>query len=52
MIPFPQSLDRDVCYSSDGRVLPDHIPDNCDMVFICEKFQGEAYDYLHSRKLR
>jgi len=41
-----------VCYSSDGHTLPDHIPDNCDMVFVCEEFEGHAYDYLHSRRLR
>ena len=41
-----------MCYSSDGQTLPDHIPDNCDMVFVCEEFEGHAFDYLHSRKLR
>ena len=47
-----QSLGRHVCYSVDGYNLPDDIPDDCDMVFVCEQFEGEAYEYLHSRKLR
>ena len=41
-----------MCYSVDGYNLPDEIPDDCDMVFVCETFEGEAYEYLHSRKLR
>ena len=50
--PTPQGLGLVVCYSQDGRTIPDHIPDECDMVFVCEQFEGEVYDYLHSRKFR
>ena len=41
-----------VVYSDDGRKMPDHVPDECDMVFVCELFEGDVYNYLHSRKFR
>jgi hypothetical protein len=41
-----------VVYSENGKKMPDHLPDECDMVFVCEQFDGEAYTYLHSRKFR
>ena len=47
-----QGLEMVVCYSQDGRTIPDHIPDECDMVFVCEQFDGQVYEYLHSRKFR
>ena len=54
-VPFPpcaQSLDLVVVYSENGKKMPDHLPDECDVVFVCELFEGEAYNYLHSRKFR
>lgn len=47
-----ESLSTEVCYSTNGRKIPDHVPDECDMVFICEDFEGEVYQYLCSKKFR
>ena len=47
-----QSLNLLVIYSQDGKRVPDYVPDECDMVFVCELFEGEVYEYLHSRKFR
>ena len=38
----------EVCYSSNGRKMPDYVPDECKMVFVCEEFTGSIYDYLNS----
>ena len=35
-----------VCYSTDGYHLPKEIPDECNMTFICEKFEGKVFNYL------
>ena len=41
-----------VCYSTDGHHLPKEIPDECDMTFICEKFEGKVFNYLKQKGFR
>ena len=42
----------EVCYSETGRKLPDHVPDECHMVFVCAAFSGPDYDRLVEKKFR
>ena len=41
-----------VCYSADGDHLPKEIPDECNMTFICEKFEGKVFNYLKRQGFR
>jgi NAD-dependent DNA ligase len=47
-----QDIGLDVCYSETGRKLPEHIPDECHMVFICQHFSGPDFDRLVDKKFR
>ena len=47
-----QDLGMEVCYSDTGRKLPDHVPDECHMVFVCADFSGPDYDRLVEKKFR
>lgn len=47
-----QHTGLEVCYSQDGRHLPDHVPDECDIVFVLEEFSGPVFDHLRSAGLR
>ena len=49
---FMQHTGLEVCYSQDGRHLPDHVPDECDIVFVLEEFSGPVFDQLRSAGLR
>ena len=42
----------EVCYSDTGRKLPDHVPDECHMVFVVDDFSGPDYDRLVEKKFR
>ena len=50
--PNTQGFGCEVFYSTDGKRVPDYVPDNCRMVFVCSDFEGGVFDYLHSRKYR
>lgn len=41
-----------MCYSTDGYHLPKDIPDECNMVFICEKFEGKVFNNLKQKGFR
>ena len=41
-----------MCYSTDGYHLPKDIPDECNMVFICEKFEGKVFSNLKQKGFR
>ena len=47
-----QHTGLEVCYSKDGRHLPDNIPDECDIVFVLEEFAGPVFEQLKSTGLR
>jgi len=47
-----QLLGLTVCYSTDGKHLPKEIPDECNMVFICDKFEGKVFEYLNEKGFR
>lgn len=47
-----QHTGLEVCHSQDGRHLPDHVPDECDIVFVLEEFSGPVFDQLRSTGLR
>ena len=47
-----QELGLEVCYSENGRRLPDHVPDECQIVFVCESFSGADYDRLVEKRFR
>jgi len=49
---FRQVLGLTVCYSIDGKHLPKEIPDECNMVFICDKFEGKVFEYLNEKGFR
>ena len=50
--PLTQDIGMEVCYSENGRRLPEHVPDECNMVFVCELFSGPVYDRLVEKKFR
>lgn len=47
-----ESLGLRVCYSTDGKHLPQYVPDECDVVFVCREFSGPVFQYLRSSGLR
>ena len=52
VVVMSQDMGMEVCYSESGRKLPDHIPDECHMVFVCDSFSGADYDRLVEKKFR
>ena len=51
-LSLTQDVGMEVCYSENGRKLPEHVPDECNMVFVCELFSGPVYDRLVEKKFR
>lgn len=41
-----------MCYSEDGRRLPRDVPDECQMMFVCERFSGSDYERLIEKRFR
>ena len=52
VLSIVQSLGFDICYSKNGRHMPDYVPDECSIVFVCEEFSGRVFEYLLKHKYR